>query len=519
MTDLKKPPIEPAGMLEKAEQEHIEVGRRAETDLTVRDAFRYYRPAVMWSALISIATIMESYDMQIINSFYAFPQFQKKYGVQLEEGGYTITAEWQLALSLVALLGLMTGTFINGSVSERFGARKVIMVSLVALTGFVAITFFAPSIEVLLVGELLCSLPWGFFAAATPSYAAEICPLPLRGYLTTFVNLCWVIGRLLATGILTATMEIPSQWSYRIPFGLQWAFPIPLLIVTWLAPESPWWLVRKGRLEEAEASLKRTVSAPDGVIDTGATIAMIQHTIQTELDMQIGSSYRECFKGTNSRRSEISIISWGCQLLPGWAIQNYITYFFTLAGLSSGDSSKLSLGMFGLAFVGTCLSWVLQTHYGRRTIYLSGLVAMLPLMLVVGFLGVAPSSSGIQWTQCALLLIWFFFYGSTIGPIPYAIAAEVGASNLRVKTIALGRGTYYILSVVNSVVAPYMLNPKEGNLKGKAAFPAGAFTVLLLVWAFYRLPETKGMTTETLDHLFHQKTPARRFKEDAKRFQ
>jgi SP family general alpha glucoside:H+ symporter-like MFS transporter len=88
-----------------------------------------------------------------------------------------------------------------------------------------------------------------------------------------------------------------------------------------------------------------------------------------------------------------------------------------------------------------------------------------------------------------------------------------------VKTIALGRGTHYILSVVNSVVAPYMLNPKEGNLKGKAAFPAGAFTVLLLVWAFYRLPETKGMTTETLDHLFHQKTPARRFKEDAKRFQ
>ncbi len=167
----------------------------------------------------------------------------------------------------------------------------------------------------------------------------------LRGYLTTFVNLCWVMGRLLSTGVLTGTLDIPSQWSYRLPFALQWVFPFPLFIATWFAPESPWWLVRKGRMQEAEASLKRTISAPEGVIDTNSIIVMIQNTLQTEHDMQIGSSYRECFQGTNRRRSEISIISWGCQLLPGWAIQNYITYFFTLAGLSSGDSFKISLGM------------------------------------------------------------------------------------------------------------------------------------------------------------------------------
>ncbi|KAL2823560.1 general substrate transporter [Aspergillus cavernicola] len=518
MTDSKTP-SEISTALKDSQREHIKRGRRAETDLTLRDAFRYYRPAVTWSVLISLATVMESYDMQIVHSFYAFPQFQERYGVPLESGSYSIPAKWQLALNIVALLGLMSGTFANGWASERFGARRVIIVSLVAQTGFVAITFFAPSIEVLLVGELLCSIPWGFFAAATPSYASEICPLALRGYLTTFVNLCWVMGRLLATGVLTGTLGIPSQWSYRIPFALQWAFPIPLLIITWLAPESPWWLVRKGRVDEAEKALSRTISAPEGIIDTKSIITMIQNTIQVERDMQIGSSYRECFQGSNRRRSEISIVSWGCQLLPGWAIQNYITYFFTLAGLSSGDSFKITLGTISLAFIGTCLSWVLQTHFGRRTIYLSGLIAMLPLMFLVAFLGVAPPSSGIHWAQCALLMVWFFFYGCTIGPIPYAIAAEVGASNLRIKTIALGRGTYYILSVLNSVVAPYMLNPTEGNLKGKAAFPAGVFTVLLLVWTFYRLPETKGMTTETLDHLFHERVPARKFKEEARRFQ
>ncbi|KAL4899446.1 hypothetical protein BDW74DRAFT_189054 [Aspergillus multicolor] len=499
--------------------DEVEVGRKAETDLSVRDALRYYRPAVIWSVLISLTTVMESYDMQIVHSFYAFPQFKEKYGVQLDDGEYSIPAKWQLALNCASLLGLMSGTFLNGWASEMFGARRVIMVSLVALTGFVTITFLSPSVEVLFVGELLCSIPWGFFAAATPSYASEICPLVLRGYLTTFVNLCWVMGRLISTGVLTGTLNIPSQWSYRLPFALQWAFPLPLFIVAWFAPESPWWLIRKGRVEEAEASLKRTISAPDGLIDTKPIIAMIQNTIQVEHDMQIGSSYRECFQGTNRRRSEISIVSWGCQLMPGWAIQNYITYFFTLAGLSSDDSFKITLGTISLSFIGTCLSWIFQTHIGRRTIYITGLIAMLPLMLAVALLGVAPQSSGVQWAQCALLMIWFFCYGCTIGPIPYAIAAEIGASNLRNKTIALGRGTYYILSVLNSVVSPYMLNPAEGDLKGKAAFPAAAFTLFLLIWAFFRLPETKGMTTETLDHLFHQKVPARKFEEEAKRFQ
>lgn len=109
--------------------------------------------------------------------------------------------------------------------------------------------------------------------------------------------------------------------------------------------------------------------------------------------------------------------------------------------------------------------------------------------------------------------------GSTIGPIPFAIAAEVGASRLRTKTISLGRNTYYFLSVVNTIVAPYMLNPTAGNLEGKAAFPAFGLTVILLVWTFFRLPETKGLTPETLDHLFHQRVPARKFKEEAKHFQ
>lgn len=61
--------------------------------------------------------------------------------------------------------------------------------------------------------------------------------------------------------------------------------------------------------------------------------------------MSIQGSYLDCFKGSNLRRTEIAMVSWGFQILPGFAIQNYITYFFTLAGLSPSNSFTLSLGM------------------------------------------------------------------------------------------------------------------------------------------------------------------------------
>lgn len=102
-----------------------------------------------------MATIMESYDMQLIATFYAFPQFQRKYGERLPNGKYSVPAQWQLGLSLSSLLGLIIGVFANGSLAERFGPRKVMMVSYVVLCGMIAITFTAKNIGVLLGGEIL----------------------------------------------------------------------------------------------------------------------------------------------------------------------------------------------------------------------------------------------------------------------------------------------------------------------------------------------------------------------------
>lgn len=68
------------------------------------------------------------------------------------------------------------------------------------------------------------------------SYASEVTPVALRGYLTTYVNLCWVIGQFIAAGVLLGVQDRTDQWAYKIPFAIQWIWPVPLFILATFAP-------------------------------------------------------------------------------------------------------------------------------------------------------------------------------------------------------------------------------------------------------------------------------------------
>ena len=87
------------------------------------------------------------------------------------------------------------------------------------MTATIFLLFFAPNLSVLLVGQLLCGIPWG--ATMGPAYASEVCPLALRGYLNAYTNMCFAMGQSVAGGVLESYEKRTDQWSYRIPFALQ----------------------------------------------------------------------------------------------------------------------------------------------------------------------------------------------------------------------------------------------------------------------------------------------------------
>ncbi|BEJ11397.1 hypothetical protein CspHIS471_0108190 [Cutaneotrichosporon sp. HIS471] len=483
--------------------------REAENSLGLWQAFKAYRWAVFWSILVSMNIVMESYDTILLSSFYGYDSFNEKFGERLPSGKYSLPAEWQSAISLAASVGIIIGILLNGLIIDRYGHKVIMMWSLVALCGTIGLIFGATSRSMLLAGQLLSGIPWGTLNVIAPAYAIEVAPTVLRHYGPTFVNLCWVIGHIIAVGVLVGLQSNTTEWGWKIPFALQWAFPIPLLIGAWLCPPSPWWLVRRGRKEEAVQAMRRLA---DDTVNHVEVVALIEHTVKLEEMLQFGSSYASCFRGVDRRRTEIAIVAWCAQVLVGFSISGYQAYFFRLAGMAQADSFKLTLGTYCVAFVGTSSAMALQQRFGRRPLWFMGLLSMFASMIIIGILACLPQTQTILWAEGAMVLVWFFNYGWSLGPLPYVICCEIGSAQLRQKTIAIARASYYVLSIVNTVATPYILNEGKANFKGKAAFLPAGFIVLLAVWSFFRLPETKGRGFDELDVMFADKVPARKFK-------
>ncbi|OAA53645.1 General substrate transporter [Niveomyces insectorum RCEF 264] len=433
-------------------------------------AVKRYPTTVLRAMAMSFTIIIEGYDTVLISSLTASNYYP---GIDRTE----LAGSSEVGLGDAAKCGAVVGLLINGYITECWSHRRVTLAALVIMCGLVFVSFFAPSVEVLLAGQVLVGVPWGLVAA----------------------------------GVLQGLVNNTTVWAFRIPFAIMRAWPVPIFFLAFFAPDSPWWLVRKGRLDDAAAALKRpSANLPDELIRQ--KVAMMVHTNNFEQSLKMESSYRDCFSGTSLRRTEIACMVLSAQSLPGQPMCYSASYFFTQAGLSADNAYKLSFGSMGLAFVGTCVSWVLMNFFGRRPLIVAGLSGMALILLVIGCLSYAGTTGG-QWAQSALAMVWLGVYSATVGPRSFALAAEVSATRLRSQTISIARNAYAynVVNMVDTTIEPYLINPTEANLGGETGFFWFGIGVLTTLWAVFRLPGTSGRTYAELDVLFDEKIPAWRF--------
>ncbi|KAJ7091711.1 maltose permease [Mycena crocata] len=484
----------------------------AEHNMSIREAFGIHKKAIFWSMMLSAALIMEGYDVVVIASFYGQPAFLKRFGVENPATGLNvIPAPWQSGLGNGSSAGGIIGLIINGWASEKFGPRRTYIIAMIGMIISIFGPVFSQSLEALVASEVVCGLFWGVFQTLTTAYASEVCPIVLRHYLTAYINMCWGMGILLSSGVVRATLTINSDWGWRLPFVIQWVWPVPLIVGAYFAPESPWWLVRQGRHEDAERSVVRLTN-PNlfSEEDARRSVANMIHTTALEREMQDGTSYLQCFKGIDLRRTEIAMMVFAMQLLSGENLIGQGVQFFVQAGLGTVASYDINLALNSMFIIGTIVSWFLLARFGRRTLYFSGLVAMAIVLLIIGALGFS-NSNGAKWASGGLLVALNLAYNSTLGAVCYVIISEVGSTRLRAKTIVLARCAYQIMNIICGIIVPRMLSPTAWNWGPKSGLFWFGSAALSATYTWFRVPETRGRSYGELDVLFENKVPAWRF--------
>ncbi|KAH6892441.1 general substrate transporter [Thelonectria olida] len=484
----------------------VESDRQAEHDLTLKQVFANHPALAWWSFYWAMAGVGWGFDAQINGAMISVEAFRRDFGY-VQDGTAILPADWQSAFNIVSSVGQFFGGFFCSWISDRIGRKQSLLIGLCITTGGIFGEIFSNSNAAFVVSKLILGLGLGFYLTLAPLATSEIAPVVLRGMSTTGVNLGIAVGQLISNGVVKGFGERLDHWAYRAPFATQFFFVLFLAVGLPFVPETPWYLARKGKRDEARESLLKLYGKN---VDVNAKLATLEETIAEEDSSRAEEpSWAQCFKGVDLTRTLISIGVFVCQHFVGIVfVLGYSTYFFQLAGLPESRSFDLGVGVTACGVAGNICSWFVVNSFGRRKIFLTGMVALTTLLILIGIMDVIPTSAA-KWVQSACTVIYAFVYFATVGAMAFAILGEASSTALKAKTMALATATQAVMGIIMNFAIPYMVNPDEGNLKGKVGFVFGGLAAIAGVWSFFYVPELKGRRYDEIDRLFQLKVNPR----------
>ncbi|KAK9327538.1 general substrate transporter [Lipomyces starkeyi] len=304
------------------------------------------------------------------------------------------------------------------------------------------------------------------------------------------------------------TSRWETDWSWQSLICAQWGFAAVAFVGQIFMPESPIYLVRKGKMTAARKVLGHLYSDP---LDADGHLERIKLTLE-EAETQNSSSYIDCFRGTNLRRTLIAIMVFLSEPMSGLGfVSSYGALMYQYLGIGDQKSFAIQIGAQILSLSGATIAFLVSDFYGRRPMYLGGCIALCLLLICMGISGSVNTTAGIT-ASVGFYTMYNFFYNVGVGSTVYTIAGEVPTSVLRAKTLAVALSSSAAATTMWSFVSPFIFNPGYGNLKAKIGFVFGAFMLVFAVMANFFVPETRMRTYEELDELFMNHVPTRQFR-------
>lgn len=442
--------------------------------------------------------LLFGFDTGVISG--AIPFFQKDFGID-NNMIELVTAS--------GLIGAILGALCCGKAADRFGRKKIILASAVVFAVGALWSGFAPDIYNLILSRLFLGVAIGVSSFTVPLYIAEISPAKSRGKLVSMFQLMITIGILASymSDLFFADELDITCWRPMFYVGVIPA--IVLLVGMSFMPETPRWLMSKGREEESRLILSRI--EPEKSLED--TFHQIKKDIQE--DSKKSSNWKDLFQPWLKTPLIIAV---GIMFFQQFVGINTVIYYspkiFLMAGFDGTVSAiwaSVGVGIVNVIF--TIVSVYFVDRLGRRKLYFAGLggiiislVALSAVFLMVNQLGEMG-----KWVSILLVFLYVAFYAISIGPLGWLIVSEIFPQYVRGLGSSLGSLSVWFFNTIVSftffkILQLLSVPGKELVVDGESlGNPAGVFffygiiAVFGLIWGYYFIPETKGISLERIE--------------------
>jgi sugar porter (SP) family MFS transporter len=407
---------------------------------------------------------------------------------------------WQLTdasielITTTVLIGAVAGAIVSGKLSDITGRKRMIIINAVIFSVGAVGCAYAPNVIILTAMRIVIGFAIGITSYVVPMYISEISPTRVRGALVTLNQLMITIGILISyiTDYFLSNDAKLDSWRWMFLVGFIPA--IVLLVGMFFLPETPRWLISKGRLDEGRKVLEKVEDADmiqQTMDDLKADIRMAGHQksalgeiikpwLRAPLIITVGIFFFQQFSGVNT-------------------IIYYSPMIFKMAGVVSNTETILPAIIIGTMNVLACfLSVLLLDRVGRRKLYMIGISGMIPSLALLGACFYFKDQLGASLPVFAIasIVCYIIFIAISLAPLGWLLISEVFPLSVRGVGMSIGSLAHWGF---NAIIAFTFLKLVNTLGVDRTFWCYAAICLLGLVWGFYYIPETKGKSLEEIE--------------------
>ncbi|WWD21400.1 hypothetical protein CI109_105885 [Kwoniella shandongensis] len=471
-------------------------------------AARSSKKALTLCLFQSLAGVIFGWSNSEGSGLFNMAPYQRRFGTCDAAGLCALSTTRQSAITGLLSVGATIGAVGSGSIADRLGLRTTCMIFIfIYLIGAAIETSAMTTYAQICVARLLTGLGVGATSGLVPVFQAEASPPRYRGLVTGSFQLCVTLG---IWGVAMTNWGMSSyagDISWRIPVSLQMVWAALLLLGFLFSPESPRFLAKKGRWDACRKSLANLRDLP--VDDPAIEAEMEEVRAATIKDQERGAAhYSECFspKDRILWRTMIGVcVQIGQQITGVNFFFSYGVQFAQTAGLDSTYVFQIILASVNVLFSFPGILAV--DRAGRRPVLLYGAATMFIGQIVVGAVSKAHPDSKIAGdVLIAFTCLFIAAFASSWGPVAWVVCGETFPIRLSSLCVTLGTGANWLFNLIIAFAAPQI----QAKIGTGITFVWAGCLALSFVFAYFCIPETKGMSIEEVDALYLSRTPAYR---------